>query len=179
MSVTVWERASMQGYAQAIIPKDTLDRVQGWPVEKLHTLAEGQLAFGKRALEQASHVAWYQGLYVRWVNHTRWGPFVRQLADAESTLRTGEGSQKPEDQRKHYLASWMVSRNAAMEIAHEASLGETSFVYVLKDLTTQAAEAAKPVLDGAAKLGQGLSASVKWGVGIALALLILREARGK
>ena len=81
--MSVWYRAGLHGYAQAMTSKEEISTVRSWPTSKIRDLAQGQIKLAKEAFTKASGVAWYEGLYVRYSNHVRWAPTSKQIDDAE------------------------------------------------------------------------------------------------
>ncbi len=175
--MNVWEHASLRGYAQALTPKEEILKVRAWPVAKIRDLAAGQLKLAKDAFAKAASVAWYAGLYIRWINDTRWGPYLKQIQDAEESFQAGENAQTDEEKRQHYLSAWTVSRLAVSQIAKEADFGETGFVYLAEDTGRAIASTATPFLSSAGDKADEILKVMKWGLGLGLALYILRELR--
>lgn len=175
--MNVWERAGIRGYAQAVVARDEILRLRELPLLKLRETAHGQLQLAKDAFSKASETAWYAGLYIRFLNHVRWGPYVKQIQDAEESFEAGENAQTEAEKRQHYLTTYTVSRVAVSQIAKEAQFGETSFVYLIEDAGRALVETAKPYVQSAAQVSDGVLTAAKWGLGIGLALLLLREMR--
>lgn len=175
--MNVWYRAGLRGYAQALTSKQEIATVRSWPTNKLRDLAQGQIKLAKDAFAKASGVAWYEGLYVRYSNHVRWGPTSKQIDDAEESFKAGDDSQVEAEKREHYIAAWTVARLAVSEIAKEAQFGETSFIYLAEETGRAIATAAKPYVDNALNAGEDVLTAIKWIGGIGLLIFILRETR--
>lgn len=175
--MNVWYRAGLHGYAQALTSKQEITTVRSWPTSKIRDLAQGQIRLAKDAFAKASGVAWYEGLYVRYVNHVRWGPASKQIDDAEESFKAGDAAQAETEKRDHYIAAWTVARLAVNEVAKEAQFGETSFIYLAEETGRAVATAAKPYVDKAVNAGEDVLTAIKWIGGIGLVILILRETR--
>lgn len=173
----VWYRAGLRGYAQALTSKEEIAKVKGWSTAKLHELAEGQIKLAKDAFAKASDVAWYQGLYIRWINDTRWGPFLKQIQDAEESFTAGDKAASDTEKRDHYISAWTVARLAVSGIAKEAGFGETGFTYLAEDLGRALETAAQPYVKRAEQLGGDVLTALKWSVGITVALWVLQQTR--
>jgi len=175
--MNVWERAGIRGYAQAVVTKEEIIKLKDLPLSRLRDIAQGQLQLAKEAFSKASNVPWYSGLYIRFINNTRWNPYVRQIQDAEESFQAGESAQTEEEKRRHYLSAYTVARVAVSQIAREANFGETGFVYLADELGRTIVETTKPYLRGAAQVGEEVLTAVKWGLGIGLVLFLVRETR--
>lgn len=175
--MNVWYRAGLHGYAQALTSKQEITTVRSWPTSKIRDLAQGQIRLAKDAFAKASGVAWYEGLYVRYLNHVRWGPASKQIDDAEESFKAGDASQVEAEKRDQYIAAWTVARLAVSEIAKEAQFGETNFIYLAEETGRAISAAAKPYVDKAASAGEDVLAAIKWIGGIGLIVWILRETR--
>ena len=174
---SVWYRAGLRGYAQALTSKEEIAKVKGWSTAKVRELADGQVKLAKDAFAKASDVAWYQGLYIRWINDTRWGPFLKQIQDAEESFKAGDSAQSDTEKRDHYISAWTVARIAVAGIAKEASFGETGFIYLAEDLGRAVETAARPYAQRAEQLGADVVTAIKWSVGITVALWLLQQTR--
>lgn len=175
--MSVWYRAGLHGYAQALTSKQEIETVRSWPTSKIRDLAQGQIKLAKDAFTKASGVAWYEGLYVRYSNHVRWAPTSKQIEDAEESSKAGDASQVEEEKRDHFIAAWTVARLAVSEIAKEAQFGETSFIYLAEETGRAISTAAKPYVDMAINTGEDVLTAIKWIGGIGLIIFILRETR--
>lgn len=175
--MSVWYRAGLHGYAQAMTSKQEIATVRSWPTNKIHDLAQGQIKLAKDAFTKASGVAWYEGLYVRYSNHVRWAPTAKQIDDAEESLKAGDSSQVESEKRDRYIAAWTVARLAVSEISKEAQFGETSFIYLAEETGRAISTAAKPYVDKAANVGEDVLTAIKWIGGIGLIIFVLRETR--
>lgn len=152
--------------AQALIPRIEVDRIRALPLTELRRLADGQISRAKDAWEKASGVAWYQGLYVRWLNSIRWKPEAQSIAESEELLKLGDREASEADKRTRYISAWSRARLAVDDIAKEAGFGATDFYFgaaVAVDEGKRIARDLQPQIDTGLRW-------VKWGVigGVAL-----------
>lgn len=152
--------------AQALIARSEIEHVRSLSLTQLRSLAAGQIGKAKDAWEKASGVAWYQGLYVRWLNSVRWKPEAQSISEAEELLALGDRESAESDRRARYTAAWARARLAVDDIAKEAGFGPTDF-YFIADVA--ASEAKRIYADLKPQFDTGLG-WVKWGVigGVAL-----------
>jgi hypothetical protein len=152
--------------AQALIPRSEIERVRALSLTQLRSLAAGQIKKAQQAWEKASGVAWYQGLYVRWLNSVRWKPEAQSIAEAEELLALGDRESTDADRRTRYTSAWTRARLAVDDIAKEAGFGPTDF-YFIADVAAD--EAKRIYADLKPQIDTGL-VWVKWGVlgGVAL-----------
>lgn len=134
--------------------------VRTWPLDRVRDLAKGQIQRTKDAFEQASDVPWYTGLYLRWINHVRWGPSLKMIADAEDSYAHAQERATEADKKESYISAWTTARLALTAIAQEAKFGETSYVYLAEDLGRAAIDAAAPYVK---QVGQGVELAL-WAV---------------
>lgn len=127
--------------------------VRAWPLDKVRDLARGQIQRTKDAFEAASDVPWYTGIYLRWVNHVRWGPSLKMIDDAEESYAHAQERASDAEKKESYISAWTTARLALSAIAKEAKFGETSYQYLAEDLGRAAVDAAEPYVKQA---GQGL-----------------------
>jgi len=175
--VDVWKRAGLRAQAEVATPKFDSQTVSQWPLAKIREIAEKQIKITKESFEIASEVAWYEGLYVRYKNHKRWGPYLDKIKSAEKAFQEGEAAQTELEKRKLYLEAWSVSRLASEEIHKEAHMGPTTYASVALDIGKSVRDSAQPLLRGAKELGDNVASAIKWGVGLGLVLLLLNQTR--
>jgi hypothetical protein len=167
-------------YAQAtsaVPPVLTVDIVGKWPIDKIREIADKQIKLAKESFEIVSKVAWYEGLYVRYKSHERWSPYLDKIKAAETALKQGDVGVTESDKKNAYLESWTKARLASEAIHKESELGPTTYATVAVDLSNSAQDLAKKAKDEIKDLGSGLSSSLKWGLGIGAALLLLSQTR--
>ena len=167
-------------YAQASVPVPpvlSVDIVGKWPIDKIREIADKQIKLAKESFEIASKVAWYEGLYVRYKSHERWSPYLDKIKAAETALKQGDVGVTESDKKNAYLESWTKARLASEAIHKESEMGPTTYATVAVDLTNSAQDLAKKAKDEIKDLGSGLSSSLKWGLGIGAALLLLSQTR--
>lgn len=173
----VWQRAGLRAQAEVSIPKLDFDSVSQWPLGKIREIAEKQIKITKESFEIASEVAWYEGLYVRYKNHKRWGPYLDKIKAAEKAFKEGEAAPTEQEKRKLYLEAWSVSRLASEEIHKEGHMGPTTYASVAVELGKSVKESAQPLIKGAQELGDSVASALKWGVGLGLVFLLLNQTR--
>ena len=167
-------------YAQAAVavpPVLSVDIVGKWPIDKIREIADKQIKLAKESFEIASKVAWYEGLYVRYKSHERWSPYLDKIKAAETALKQGDVGVTESEKRNAYLESWTKARLASEAIHKESEMGPTTYATVAVDLSNSAQDLAKKAKDEIKDLGSGLSSSLKWGLGIGAALLLLSQTR--
>ena len=167
-------------YAQASVPVPpvlSVDIVGKWPIDKIREIADKQIKLAKESFEIASKVAWYEGLYVRYKSHERWSPYLDKIKVAETALKQGDVGVTESDKKNAYLESWTKARLASEAIHKESEMGPTTYATVAVDLSNSAQDLAKKAKDEIKDLGSGLSSSLKWGLGIGAALLLLSQTR--
>ena len=167
-------------YAQASVPVPpvlSVDIVGKWPIDKIREIADKQIKLAKESFEIASKVAWYEGLYVRYKSHERWSPYLDKIKAAETALKQGDVGVTESEKKNAYLESWTKARLASEAIHKESEMGPTTYATVAVDLTNSAQDLAKKAKDEIKDLGSGLSSSLKWGLGIGAALLLLSQTR--
>ena len=81
------------------------------------------------------------------------------------------------EKKNAYLESWTKARLASEAIHKESEMGPTTYATVAVDLSNSAQDLAKKAKDEIKDLGSGLSSSLKWGLGIGAALLLLSQTR--
>jgi len=166
--------------AQAAVPVPpvlSVDIVGKWPIDKIREIADKQIKLAKESFEIASKVAWYEGLYVRFKSHERWSPYLDKIKAAETALKQGDVGVTESEKKNAYLESWTKARLASEAIHKESEMGPTTYATVAVDLSTSAQDLAKKAKDEIKDLGSGLSSSLKWGLGIGAALLLLSQTR--
>lgn len=173
----VWQRAGLRAQAEVSIPKLDFETVSQWPLPKIREVADKQIKLTKESFEMASEVAWYEGLYVRYKNHKRWGPYLDKIKAAEKALKEGDAAQTEPEKRKLFLEAWSVSRLASEEIHKEGNMGPTTYATVAVELGKSVKESAQPLIKGAQELSDNVASAIKWGVGLGLALLLLNQTR--
>ena len=167
-------------YAQAAVPVPpvlSVDIVGKWPIDKIREIADKQIKLAKESFEIASKVAWYEGLYVRFKSHERWSPYLDKIKAAETALKQGDVGVTESEKKNAYLESWTKARLASEAIHKESEMGPTTYATVAVDLSNSAQDLAKKAKDEIKDLGSGLSSSLKWGLGIGAALLLLSQTR--
>ena len=169
----IWERAGLRAQAEVAVPKTDFATVSSWPVAKIREIADKQIKLTKESFEMASDVRWYEGLYVRFQNHKRWGPYLEKIKQAELMLKDGDGAPTDDGKRKSYLESWSLSRLTSEQIHKEANIGMTNYAMVAGDIGKSLAQTKKEIIDGALTLGGNVETMLKWGAGIALAVYVL------
>ncbi len=174
--MSVWARAQA---AVPMPPKTDLATVSAWPVPKIREIAEKQIKLTKESFEMASEVAWYEGLYVRWKNHQRFGPYLDKIKKTEILMKEGDSAVTDNDKRKSYLDAWQQSRQISEELHKEFSIGNTSYATVAgdvaKDVSHTVTQAKNTIVAGANELGANLASALKWAAGVGLVVLLLRE----
>ena len=166
--------------AQAAVPVPpvlSVDIVGKWPIDKIREIADKQIKLAKESFEIASKVAWYEGLYVRYKSHERWSPYLDKIKAAETALKQGDVGVTESEKKNAYLESWTKARLASEAIHKESEMGPTTYATVAVDLSNSAQDLAKKAKDEIKDLGSGLSSSLKWGLGIGAALLLLSQTR--
>ena len=166
--------------AQAAVPVPpvlSVDIVGKWPIDKIREIADKQIKLAKESFEIASKVAWYEGLYVRFKSHERWSPYLDKIKAAETELKQGDVGVTESEKKNAYLESWTKARLASEAIHKESEMGPTTYATVAIDLSNSAQDLAKKAKDEIKDLGSGLSSSLKWGLGIGAALLLLSQTR--
>ena len=166
--------------AQAAVPVPpvlSVDIVGRWPIDKIREIADKQIKLAKESFEIASKVAWYEGLYVRFKSHERWSPYLDKIKAAETALKQGDVGVTESEKKNAYLESWTKARLASEAIHKESEMGPTTYATVAVDLSNSAQDLAKKAKDEIKDLGSGLSSSLKWGLGIGAALLLLSQTR--
>ena len=172
--MSVWARAQA---AVPMPPKTDLATVSAWPVPKIREIAEKQIKLTKESFEMASEVAWYEGLYVRWKNHQRFGPYLDKIKKTEILMKEGDSAVTDEAKRKSYLDAWQQSRQISEQLHSEFQIGLTSYAMVAgdvaKDVGKSVTQAKNTLVAGATELGENVATYLKWGVGIGLAVLLI------
>lgn len=140
--------------AKALVSKEEILKVKSWPLNKIRDLANGQIELAKRAFTKASDIAWYQGVYMRWINNTRWSPYLQQIKDAEESFIRGENSNIDFDKKEHYISAWTTAKLSVVGISKEADFGETNFTYLADDLSSAAKKALTPYAEQAANISK-------------------------
>lgn len=173
----VWQRAGLRAQAEVSIPKIDFQTVSQWPVGKIREIAEKQIKLTQESFEIASEVAWYEGLYVRYKNHKRRGPYLEKIKAAEKAIKDGDSAQTEPEKRKFYLEAWSVSRLASEEIHKEGNMGPTTYASVAVELGKTVKDSAQPLIKGAQELSDSVASAIKWGVGLGLVLVLLNQTR--
>lgn len=142
-------------------------RLQKETTPALRAEALSRVNAAKVAFENASGVAWYSGLGVRYANYVRWKPYQKDIDDAVDSLNKGDQEAAERDKRTRYISSW-VRANAAVEgIAQELGSGSTNLTMVLGAGLNQAQQSLSGLAPDLTPLW--------WLLGGALALQLVRK----
>ncbi len=92
-------------------------------------------------------------------------------------LKQGDVGVTESDKKNAYLESWTKARLASEAIHKESEMGPTTYATVAVNISNSAQELAKKAKEEIKDLGSDLSSSVKWGLAIGAALLIVSQTR--